>query len=94
MLPRWFTNELSGRALSAEERSPNERPRIALIGCGGRGSGVAKDAQRFGDVVAVCDADARHLGRAGEAFAGAKAFDDFRAVCDQPGVDVVMRTWL
>jgi predicted dehydrogenase len=51
---------------------------------------VAKDAQRFGDVVAVCDADARHLGRAEEAFAGAKAFDDFRAVCDQPNVDVVI----
>ncbi len=90
MLPRWFTDEIAGQALSGEERSPNERPRIALIGCGGRGTGVAKDAQRFGDVVAVCDADARHLGRAEEAFAGAKAFDDFRAVCDQSGVDVVI----
>ncbi len=41
--------------------SANDRPNIALIGCGGMGTGNAHDAMRFGNLVAVCDADENHL---------------------------------
>ncbi len=64
-LPEWF-RESSRSRLAAQETSPNERPRIALVGCGGMGTGDAKNAQRFGDIVAVCDVDAERLGKAAE----------------------------
>jgi predicted dehydrogenase len=89
-VPRWFVEEQTAQLRAADERSPNERPRLALIGCGGRGSGVAKDAQRFGDVVAVCDVDAQHRDRAREAFGAEAAHSDFRHVCDLPNVDVII----
>jgi predicted dehydrogenase len=89
-LPCWFRDEQADAACAAETRSPNDRPRMALIGCGGRGSGVAKDAQRFGDVVAVCDIDAQHRGSAREALQAESAHADFREVCDLPNVDVII----
>lgn len=89
-LPGWFLGEQLDSACVAEERSPNERPRVALIGCGGRGSGVAQDAQRFGDVVAVCDVDEQHRERSKGTFKAESAHADFREVCDLPNVDVVI----
>jgi predicted dehydrogenase len=87
-LPEWFL-ERAPRAL-ARERSPNERPKVALIGCGGMGTVDARLAQRFGDIVAVCDVDQNHAEAARNVFKGAKAYHDFRAVCDLPAVDVVI----
>lgn len=88
-LPAWFL-ESSDSPGFASEKSPNERPRIALIGCGGRGTGDAKNAQRFGDIVAVCDVDHTHAERAREQFQQATIYDDFRKVCDLPLVDVII----
>ncbi|MDQ3332375.1 MAG: Gfo/Idh/MocA family oxidoreductase, partial [Planctomycetota bacterium] len=88
-LPAWF-RESSESRLFAQETSPNERPRVALVGCGGMGTGDAKNAQRFGDVVAVCDVDAERLGKASETFKGAKGYDDYRQLCDDNGIDVVI----
>jgi predicted dehydrogenase len=88
-LPAWFLNELP-RATAAEEKSPNERFKIALIGCGGMGTHDAKLAQKFGDIVAVCDVDETHRGQALENFKGAQAYDDYRKVCDLPDVDAII----
>jgi predicted dehydrogenase len=88
-LPAWFLNELP-RATAAEEKSPNERFKIALIGCGGMGTHDAKLAQKFGDIVAVCDVDETHRGQALENFKGAKAYDDYRKVCDLPDIDAII----
>lgn len=88
-LPAWFL-ESSVSSGFAAEKSPNERPRIALIGCGGMGTGDAKNAQRFGDIVAVCDVDRTHAERAREQFKQATIYDDFRKVCELPNVDVVI----
>ncbi|HEX6987119.1 MAG TPA: Gfo/Idh/MocA family oxidoreductase, partial [Planctomycetaceae bacterium] len=88
-LPDWF-REGSPSRVFAQETSPNERPKIALIGCGGMGTGDAKNAQRFGDVVAVCDVDAAHVDKARETFKGAKGYRDYREVCDLPDVDVII----
>ena len=61
-LPSWFLEASSSRAF-AEEKSPNERPKVALVGCGGQGTADAKSAQRFGDIVAVCDVEPAMLTR-------------------------------
>src|SRR3569833_1887301 len=55
-LPAGFAEQ--GRAEAEAVKpvlSPNDRPRLALIGCGGRGLALAKEAKPFGDVVALCD---------------------------------------
>lgn len=88
-LPGWYREEGAGDAI-ADETSPNERLRIALIGCGGMGTGDAKNAQRFGDIVAVCDVDRSHLEKAAATFKEAKAYRDYRKVCDLPNVDVIL----
>jgi predicted dehydrogenase len=88
-LPAWFLEACPAPALG-RENSPNERPRVALIGCGGMGTADATNAQRFGDIVAVCDVDESHLERAVATFKGAKVFHDYREVCDRPDVDVII----
>ena len=88
-LPTWFLEAGPSRAF-AEEKSPNERPRVALIGCGGMGTADGKNAQRFGDIVAVCDVDASHLDKAKETFKGATGYHDYREVCDLPDLDVIL----
>ena len=87
-LPRWFI-EGSPRAL-AQVTSPNERPRVALVGCGGMGTFDAKFAERFGDIVAICDVDEGRLASAREHFKGARVYDDYREVCDLPDLDIVI----
>ena len=39
----------------AKAQSPNDRAKIAVIGCGGQGTGDGWRALEFADVVAVCD---------------------------------------
>src|SRR5262245_20716833 len=68
-LPLWFVQ----RELQADERpgrtiGPNDRPGVALIGCGGMGQGDAQNASRFCDIVAVCDVDQSHVDSAVKKF--------------------------
>ena len=70
-----------------------DRPRIGCIGTGSMGMGDARDHARFGDIVAVCDVDARHAERCRmDEKAGkgkADAYGDYRRVLDRDDVDVV-----
>ncbi|SPE52894.1 Oxidoreductase family, NAD-binding Rossmann fold protein [Verrucomicrobia bacterium] len=94
-LPAWFVE----RQLSAAETSPkplsaNDRPGIALVGCGGMGRGDAGNASRFGDIVALCDVDEQHLEAAAKQFtkngkAPAK-YRDFRKLLERGEVQVVL----
>ena len=88
-LPEWFLEGRPSRAF-AQVDSPNERPKVALIGCGGMGTADAKNAERFGDIVAVCDVDKNHVEKARDNFKGAKAYHDYREVSDLPDLDVVI----
>jgi predicted dehydrogenase len=89
-VPKWFL-ESSDSCVCAQVNSPNERPRVALIGCGGMGTVDAKLAERFGDIVAVCDVDKSHVERAArEHFKRAEIYHDYRDVCDRPDLDVVI----
>jgi predicted dehydrogenase len=94
-LPRWFVErELSASAQTPAARSPNDRPGIGLIGCGGMGRADAKNALRFGDIVAVCDVnDSRAAAAAAEFAAGGRTpaqVRDFRRVLDRKDVDVIV----
>ena len=92
----WFVErELSAaQQAPAAASSPNDRPGIALVGCGGMGRGDAKNAARFGDIVAVVDVDEDHAAAAAKQFGGAdKApmqFTDFRRMLERKEVDVVI----
>ncbi|NQU25475.1 MAG: Gfo/Idh/MocA family oxidoreductase, partial [Candidatus Nealsonbacteria bacterium] len=87
VVPYWFTGENAG---ASEAQSKNDRPRIGAVGVGGRGSGILRDAARFGDVVAVCDVDLNHAERAKAAHGGkADVYQDYRKLLDRDDVDMV-----
>src|SRR5262249_48159109 len=71
---------------------PSERIRIGVIGVGGQGTGNMK--AHLKNVVAVCDVDSDHLGKAKAAVekAGGKcaAYGDFRKLLDDKNVDAVV----
>jgi predicted dehydrogenase len=69
---------------------PSEKINFALIGCGGQGRGDARNASRYGNIVAVCDVDARHLENAKKDFPGAEGYGDFRKLLERKDVDAVI----
>lgn len=89
-LPKWFIDECAAQAPSATPKSANDLPGIALIGCGNRGRGVAKDATRFGRMVAVCDLDDAQLALAKKIWPEAATHKDFRDVVTRKDVDVIV----
>jgi len=92
-LPAWFVErELS--AAPAQALPPNERPGIALIGCGGQGRGDAGLASRFGDIVAVCDVDESRAAQAARQFTKGgntpAKYSDFRKLLERQDVHVII----
>lgn len=87
-LPQWFLDEAA--AAEPPLASPKDGPKIGLIGCGGMGRGDAKNASRFGPVVAVCDVDDRQLAEAKKQWPDAEGFKDFRKLLEKKNVDVVV----
>jgi predicted dehydrogenase len=83
-----------GRVMADETRAKNDRPRLALIGCGGQGSGDARGASNFGDFLAVCDVDRGHADRAkADRNIGkgkADTYEDYRKVLDRDDIDAVI----
>ena len=95
-LPLWFLEREMALAAPAPKRpGPNERPGIALVGCGGMGRGDANNAQRFGDIVAVCDVDKGHVEAAAKQFTKdgktPAKFHDLRKVMERDDVHVVIQ---
>jgi predicted dehydrogenase len=95
-LPLWFIQ--ADRAFGQGAPTPtsaNNRPRLALIGCGGMGMNDGRNAGRFGDMVAVCDVDRGRAENAGREFTkdgkSPKVFTDFRKVMELDDVDVVIQ---
>ena len=80
--------------------SPNERPKFALIGCGGQGTGDGRRALNYGDIVAVCDVDTSHSAYAKAAYTRRMAakgkevridvYDDYRAIIDRDDIDAII----
>ncbi|HNQ73823.1 MAG TPA: Gfo/Idh/MocA family oxidoreductase [Verrucomicrobiota bacterium] len=95
-LPLWFVErELAAQEAPKSPRSPNDRPGIALIGCGGMGRGDAQNASRFGDIVAVCDVDDNHASEAAKQFTKngrtPARFSDFRRALERGDVDIAVQ---
>lgn len=96
-LPLWFLERELAQAAEQPARalpSPNDRPGIALIGCGGMGSGDLQAASRYGNVVALCDVKenqsaglARRYTQNGQAPATAS---DFRRILERHDVDIIV----
>jgi hypothetical protein len=84
----------SGRTMADETRAKNDRPRLGLIGAGGQGSGDARGAAPFGDILAVCDVDKRHAERAkNDRRIGkekADVYEDYRKLLDRSDLDAVI----
>ena len=73
----------------------NDRPGIALIGCGGMGRGDIKSASRFGDVVARLRRrrEPRRRGRRSSSRTATRPpeqFTDFRKVLERKDVNVIV----
>src|SRR6516162_11021777 len=83
LLPAWFVEECRSADDPPPPTSPNEKPNIALIGCGGRGLGIAQEASRFANVIAVCDVDDKHAEQGSKMFGGAKPYRDFRKLLER-----------
>ncbi len=87
-LPNWYLNELAQSAAAAPVAG--DQPAIALIGCGGMGKADAKNASRFGRIVAVCDVDDSQLAEAKKLWPDAETYKDFRKVMDRKDIQVVI----
>lgn len=84
----------AGRTLAQETTAKNDRPGIALVGCGGMGRGDASSAARYGDILAVCDVDKRHAEQARNSDnigkGKAEVYEDYRAVLDRDDVEIII----
>jgi predicted dehydrogenase len=96
-LPLWFLErELAAAESGAPKKpAPNDRPGIALIGCGGQGTGDTVNAANHGDVVALCDVDETHFAAAIKKFtvegkAPPKGYSDFRRVLERKDVHAIV----
>jgi predicted dehydrogenase len=96
-LPLWFVERDLARAAEqggVPSASPNNRPGLALIGCGGQGASDLAGAAKFGNVVALCDvkenalkAVAARYTQEGKAPATST---DFRKILERKDVDIIV----
>ena len=89
-LPAWFQAESDAATPPAPRLGPNDQPAVALVGCGGMGRGDAKNAARFGRIVALCDVDATNLAKAKQDHPGTDTYRDFREVMARGDIDAVV----
>ena len=99
-LPLWFVQTQLATAADAvtnapAQPGPNDRPGIALIGCGGMGQGDAENASRFGDILAVCDVDQRHVDAAAQRFTKngrtPAKYGDFRKLLERDDIHAIVQ---
>src|ERR1017187_1666133 len=94
-LPTWFVErQMLGAAEAVKVLSPNDRPGVALVGCGGMGKGDATNASNHGEIVAVCDVDDNHAAEAAAKFTvdgkvPAK-YADFRRLLERQDVHAII----
>ncbi len=78
-------------ARADDTKAKNDRPHLALIGAGGRGTHVARWAAEFAEIVAVCDVDRKNAERAkGQLGGRADLFDDYRRLLERNDIEGVI----
>ena len=75
----WVSGSTAPQAVA---QTPNERVNIACIGVGGKGRVDSRDANKYGNLVAICDIDEKHLAASAEKYPKAKQFRDYRKLLD------------
>lgn len=95
-LPLWYLQrEADAQVAAAPSPGPNDRPSIALIGCGGQGQGDASNAARFANIVAVCDVDDRHASAAVRRFSKdgrtPQKYSDFRKLLERDDIHAIVQ---
>jgi predicted dehydrogenase len=98
-LPLWFLErELAEAAAQSVPvlPSPNDRPNIGLIGCGGMGTGDGQNAMRQGNLVALCDVDQSHLDAVARRYSRngpePAKFTDFRKLLERDDLHIVINS--
>jgi predicted dehydrogenase len=76
---------IAGGVQAQESKSPNERIAMAAVGIGGKGDSDSTDANRAGDMVAICEVDENRLNGIGNRYPKAKKYFDFRKMLDEMG---------
>jgi predicted dehydrogenase len=96
-LPLWFVQrELAEAAEQPAQSRPgaNDRPGIALVGCGGMGTGDLQAASNFGNVVALCDVKESQTSSLAQRFTkngqAPITATDFRKVLERKDVDIIV----
>ncbi len=93
-VPGWFLELESAHAARPRRLGPNDRPGIALVGCGGQGRGDCNGAANFGDVLAVCDVDDSHAEVAAKQFTKngrvPEKYNDFRKLMERDDVHAII----
>jgi predicted dehydrogenase len=69
-------------------KSANDQINFACVGVAGKGQSDTAAAARHGNIVALCDVDDGRLGKAGDKYAGAKKYNDFRKMFDEMGKSI------
>jgi predicted dehydrogenase len=91
----WFVeHELAGAAEPKKFPGPNDRPAVALLGCGGAGTRDAMNAANNGEVVAVCDVDSRQAAKTAEKLAVdgkvPTLYSDFRRLLERDEIQALV----
>ena len=98
-LPLWFVQRELAAQEAAKQAVPsaslNSRPGLALVGCGGMGTGDAANASRYGDIVAVCDVDQKHADAAAQKLSKngrtPAKYGDFRKLLERKDVHAILQ---
>jgi len=95
-LPLWFVQrKLAAAEVAQKMPDPNDRPGVALIGCGGMGKGDAQNASRYGDILAVCDVDQKHVDAAAKRFTAdgrtPAKYSDFRKLLERDDIHAIVQ---
>jgi predicted dehydrogenase len=87
------SSTLAAALSAARVAGANERVRLGLIGCGGRGRYLARLAREtaLADILALCDVYEANIDRARQDGAtGARGYGDFRRLLDDRNVEAVI----
>ncbi len=90
LLPKWFEARAADTPRARRLLSANDRPAIALIGCGGMGQYDAELMSRHADIVALCDVDSARLDKAHQKYPRAKTYPDFRHCVAHSGLNGII----